>query len=206
MLLDEEMHATASEIPISPTIPSKEYHRSVRGHHDDMGIRPTTAPAPSTGSADRRRPTRVPIVALLAIACGVLVLGCGRSDDQEPIGTNRGDVELTGDDADRTIEVTIGDSLTMRLGSNPGTGFEWEVTVADDAVVALTGSTYEPGQDDEGSPGRDAIVLTAIGPGQTEVTFDYRRPWETDVEPEQTITVRVEVVGNDGGTETGPDE
>ncbi len=143
---------------------------------------------------------------LLAIVCGVLVLGCGRSGDEEPTGANRGDVELTGDDADRTIEVTAGDSLTMRLGSNPGTGFEWAVTVADDAVVTLTDSRYERGRDDEGSPGQDAIVLTAIGPGQTEVTFDYRRPWETDVEPEQTITVRVEVVGNDGGTETGPDE
>jgi len=184
MLLDEEMRATVPEIPISPRNPSIGYHKIGCGHLDGMGIRTMTAPTRASAFA-------------IVVVCGLLVLGCGRAGSDEPTGVDRGDVELTGDDASRTIEMTTGDSLTMRLESNPGTGFEWEVTVADDAVVALTSTTFEPGQDDEGTPGRDAIVLTATGPGQSEVTFDYRRPWETEVEPEQTLTIVVAVADLD---------
>lgn len=143
---------------------------------------------------------------VLAVVCGALAVGCGPTDGQEPIESNRGTVELTAEDADRTVELVVGDSLTMRLGANPGTGFEWEVTTSDDGVVSLSNQTFDAGGDDgEGSPGQQVLVLTADGPGSTELTFVYRRPWETEVEPERTVTLRLTVDEADSDTGAGSD-
>ncbi|MGH1491045.1 MAG: protease inhibitor I42 family protein [Acidimicrobiales bacterium] len=102
-------------------------------------------------------------------------------------------MELSEEDSDRVVTLATGDTVIIRLASNPGTGFEWVAMVTDENVVAVVSQQFADQDGDEGSPGQEVISLVAGQSGTAEVSLEYRRPWETDVEPEETMTIEVVV-------------
>jgi inhibitor of cysteine peptidase len=44
-----------------------------------------------------------------------------------------------------------------------------------------------------GSGGSETVRFTATAAGTTKLVLDYRRPWETDVPPVETVTIDVTV-------------
>ncbi len=80
------------------------------------------------------------------------------------------------------------DTLTVKLNSNPSTGYKWEVTWADDEVLTKTDEFYTtdaaPGV--SGAGGIQSFVFKAVAPGNTTLIFKYQRSWE-DIEPEETV-------------------
>lgn len=132
----------------------------------------------------------VAVVALLGAAAAC-------SSDSDDAKTNNGDA-LTFSDPSKTIEVTEGDTFTIKLESTPGTGYEWSVTGEPDSAVATLndpeGVFTDASNDDGrvGAPGTTAFTLTATGPGTTDVTFTYARPFDPDDDPkEDTFTIKV---------------
>lgn len=97
----------------------------------------------------------------------------------------------------REIEVPAGRDLTISLCSNPSTGFGWQdAEVSDESVLAQEDRRYvEPSDagDRVGSAGREVWTYKAVSRGQGTIFVEYRRPWETDVEPEWTYELIVDV-------------
>jgi inhibitor of cysteine peptidase len=87
------------------------------------------------------------------------------------------------------------DVLVVRLRSNPSTGYSWRVCSGARPVLALAGRAYVPPKDDRlGAPGTAVLRFRAVATGKTVLRLGYTRPWEKDVAPAQTFTLRVTVV------------
>lgn len=134
---------------------------------------------------------------LAVMAMMVAVLGaCGSKDegagDTLPAA---GDVTVT---ASGPAALKVGQTLVVTLSSNPSTGYSWTVSTApDSAVLTQEGDiTYTPSNPDvvmPGSGGSETVRFTATAAGTTKLVLDYRRPWETDVPPVETVTIDVTV-------------
>jgi len=94
----------------------------------------------------------------------------------------------------QSVELEAGQKLTVSLAGNPTTGYSWEVSEIDPAVVELVGEPdYQSDSDLIGSGGVYTFVFKGVGPGQSGVKLVYHRSWETDVEPEKEYEIFVNV-------------
>jgi len=141
---------------------------------------------------------KLAILGLIAVMLlPLLAIGCTTATPKSAT------VEITLDDfsAHNNIasNVTIGvdGTLTVKLGSNPSTGYSWEDPVIGNSAtveqasyeyVAPTGTLLI------GAPGTDVWVFNGKATGTTTIQFGYSRPWETG-EPDTfilLITITVE--------------
>jgi inhibitor of cysteine peptidase len=98
-------------------------------------------------------------------------------------------------DEGSTVHLKLGELLLVTLEGNPSTGYTWEVTPADPAVVALQGEPeFKAESDLIGASGKLSLTFKAVAEGQQALTLAYRRPFEKDVAPEKTVTFTV-IVG-----------
>ena len=83
---------------------------------------------------------------------------------------------------------------SLELEGNPTTGYSWQVTAIDPAVLAPAGEPdYESSSDADGAGGIYTFRFDAVGPGETEVVLQYFPSWEepTDTAGRFTFTSRV---------------
>jgi inhibitor of cysteine peptidase len=98
-----------------------------------------------------------------------------------------------------TQQLKVGELMAITLESNPSTGYSWFATSSSPEVIAQTGdSQYQEPQSSSGTPmmgaaGTETLSFQAISVGTATLTLDYKRGWETNVAPEKTITITVEV-------------
>jgi inhibitor of cysteine peptidase len=94
------------------------------------------------------------------------------------------------------IEVPVGDTFILKLGSNQTTGFEWgeEAVIEDTSVLKQTGYEYvEPDGDVVGAAGQEVWTFEALKKGTTKVSMSYDRPWEGGEKGEWTYEITVTV-------------
>ncbi len=78
-----------------------------------------------------------------------------------------------------TIKTKKGDAFSIYLESNPTTGYSWQ-SQFDSSYVQLIDSSYTPSQPNLiGGGGKEAFEFLALQSGETEITFSYMRPWES---------------------------
>jgi predicted secreted protein len=162
-------------------------------HH---ALHHATRPAPGQ-SATRR--ASVAIHHAVALAMMALLGGCGpmTGKDHDEART----VTVTGSGP---VTLTIGDTLAVTLAANPSTGYSWGVATAPAAsVLASQGdptyvSDYTGSVPMAGAGGKATIRFVAAGAGATRLVLTYRRGWEGDVPPVQTVTVDVTVTAAGG--------
>ncbi len=107
---------------------------------------------------------------------------------------------LSEQDEGSTVHLQLGELLVVALEGNPSTGYSWEVTPADQAVVAQQGEPEFSAESDLlGASGKISLTFKAVAEGQQALTLAYRRPFEKDVAPEKTISFVV-VVGDTAST------
>lgn len=100
--------------------------------------------------------------------------------------------------------LAAGDTLVVTLRANPSTGYSWAlITAPAAAVLAASGEpTYSPdrtgGTPMPGAGGTATFRFAAVAAGSTRVVLAYRRGWETDVPPVETVTVDVTVTAGGG--------
>jgi len=97
------------------------------------------------------------------------------------------------------IEVPVGDTLTLTLGSNPTTGFQWseEAQIGDPGLLKQTkhefvGPESEP-PPPPGTPGQEVWNFEALEKGTTTVSMEYSRPWEGGEKGEWTYKLTVTI-------------
>lgn len=93
---------------------------------------------------------------------------------------------------DQTLALRVGEKLMIALEGNPTTGFEWEVDSepAGGLLQRLEGPAYSSSSSLIGAGGTFYFRYAAVVAGQGELTFVYRRSWET-VPPEKTVSMVV---------------
>lgn len=96
------------------------------------------------------------------------------------------------------VRLRSGQDLVVRLGSNPSTGYRWQVEEVDEAILKQVGmAQYEPAAPDDapllGQPGQETMRFQAASAGQTRLLLAYRRPWEDDAAVEKTFMLEVVV-------------
>lgn len=125
---------------------------------------------------------------LLALVAATSLMGCSGKNEPAKPATAEGPqtIEISYDDLmnqkqiSRSVSLSVGDTLTVTLGSNPSTGFTWaeKMLISDPKVMTQLGhqmvasSTGNPG-----APGKEMWELKAIAPGNTTVSTTYGRPW-----------------------------
>ena len=103
-------------------------------------------------------------------------------------------MELTEEDAGKTIEMSKGGTLSIVLEGNPSTGYLWEVDSVEARVLKPVGEAeFKPVSDAPGSGGKVKLQFEAVEPGETLLSLIYHRPWEQDVLPEENFEVTVVV-------------
>lgn len=83
----------------------------------------------------------------------------------------------------KAIRVPAGKIITLNLGSNPSTGFSWQlVKISDKEVLEFVKKEYIPDAGRQiGSSGVEKWSFKTLKSGQAEVILEYRRPWEKNV-------------------------
>ena len=131
------------------------------------------------------------VVALCVVAA--LLAACGSAAS----AGEAAEVRLTEEDAGSQIELKPGQTLVVELQSNPTTGYSWQQSAGDEAVLKPVGEVefrqQAAGQGVVGVGGVEVLRFEAAGAGTTTLTLVYHRPWETDVEPLQQFTANVVV-------------
>jgi len=107
-------------------------------------------------------------------------------------------VNVTETDNESRAALTPGQELIVRLGSNPSTGFRWQVDDVDESVLQQVGmAQYTPNEPGSSPPpgqaGQETLRFQAASAGQTRLVLAYRRPWEDVAEEDRKFTLQVVV-------------
>lgn len=103
-------------------------------------------------------------------------------------------ISIDAKNAGEVIEMKTGDMLVVALDGNITTGFNWIPAAQDPVLLEQVGDTeVTPEGEGLGAPGKIVLQFKAVAEGQTKLKLEYKRAWETDVQPENTFEVTVVV-------------
>jgi len=123
----------------------------------------------------------------------LLVIGCG--------GNGSTTFERTLDDFTaqnnivQSVTLNAGDTLTVKLGSNPSTGFDWEeAVITNTAIIEQVFRDYleSTATGVVGAAGTTVFNFKAKSTGTTSIEFKYSRPWES-VPATYTLTLNITI-------------
>jgi len=114
-----------------------------------------------------------------------LFVGCGDS--------TAGPLLVTEEQDGGTVTLTQGQHMTLTLPGNPSTGYEWKVPQEIQATLTLHDSSYTPGSDRIGAPGRYTFDFEAQQVGTVNLQMAYARGWETEA-PADTFSLTIEII------------
>jgi len=86
----------------------------------------------------------------------------------------------------KEVEIAVGSSLIVTLGSNATTGFQWSESaqISDQTVLQQIEHKYmaPEAKDDKppasGTPGQETWTFKALEKGTSVISIEYSRPWE----------------------------
>ena len=107
------------------------------------------------------------------------------------------EVVVDASDNDGEVALENGQTLIVTLGSNPSTGYRWEVLEIDETILEQQGEAVFESAEQQDPPkvgvgGTETFRFKAISRGVLILKLVYHRTWE-DVEPADTFTVEVRV-------------
>ena len=117
------------------------------------------------------------LVLLILVFCGSFA-ACSSPDVE--ITVNYAEL-LVNKKLNQEVEVKTGDLISVVLGHNPATGYEWEEPViADTAIIQQKGKpVYIPPKERvPGAGGNQAWEYTALQAGTSNITMKYSQPWD----------------------------
>lgn len=95
------------------------------------------------------------------------------------------------------VSVVKGGLLTIRLKSQAGTGYQWEIVNHDEVQLASLGSDNESvGDQRPGGPQYQVFRFRAQNIGTSHISLHYQRAWEKENPPAKAYHITVHVTGN----------
>ena len=107
---------------------------------------------------------------------------------------NAGAVTLWDSDNGRRIPVRVGATITVRLNSNPTTGYSWNLADAGaPPILQLLGTPRleSPTGQPIGAPGTQVYRFKVVSAGQGTLRLLYQRPWEKGIQAARKWEVAV---------------
>jgi len=112
----------------------------------------------------------------------------GYSDISIPIGEFPNHPHI-----DAVMHAVVGGELTVTLGSNPTTGFQWSefAEISDETIIRQVDHKFVgPGIDEPpGTPGEEVWTFEALKEGTTTTFLEYSRPWVEEEIGYWTVTI-----------------
>lgn len=107
-----------------------------------------------------------------------------------------GQAVTTLDDADdgRTVELRVGDRLTLQLDENASTGYRWSFEGLDERIVGVREDGYVHRPEAIGSSGAMKWTLEARAAGTTQAKLRLWRRWEGDSSVRKRYAVTLVIV------------
>jgi len=149
------------------------------------------------------------LVAAATLALALSPLACAGAEDEDPTSspTEEGSAEdeiramsLTDADDGKTVTVTKGQNVIVKLSANPTTGYKWVVASTDRTFGYPSSDTFAGGGASApvGSGGIQKLTWKTKSPldmtGSHTVKLEYKRSWENNVAPAKTFSFTVKVV------------
>jgi len=130
------------------------------------------------------------MIAAAAMLC-VFVSGCSVL---VPTPSSR-PLVVTNSDNGKTVTLAPGADLKVSLNATSGTGYLWQITSNDPAVLNPRGlGNFEmPKGAPPGAMGTQVFHFDAQAQGTTKLEMAYLRPWEKDTAPALTWSITVNV-------------
>ena len=107
-------------------------------------------------------------------------------------------ITITENKDGQEISLGMGDTLEVRLASQPGTGYGWQVADPLPNVLRLVEKGLDLGGGGQ-APSAPGALATAVlrfapvGAGTGDLRLVYVRPWEKEAAPKKTYTLHVRV-------------
>ena len=139
-------------------------------------------------TAARLPQKRIPfLIAQVVCAAGLVLTGCSSGGPRTiEAGPRLGTAA--------SVRLQVEDTLVVRLAANPGTGYAWARS-ATPTLLQLVDSTMiaTAAGDRVGAPGEQLFRFIARAGGGAELSFHYRRPWETNAPAADSVRMTVHV-------------
>lgn len=133
-------------------------------------------------------------VAVFSVA--IFVVACSKSKKETPSNPSSGkSVDVEEEDNGDTIHVLPGETIRVKLRSNPSTGFSWELGPIEEGFFEVE-SKFEADPHREGEAGYGGCEIwkfKAEQSGETDISLFYARSWE-DKDPAKAFKLHV-VIG-----------
>ena len=137
---------------------------------------------------------------VLVLSALLAATGCTANavDQDDSADTDESSDAITEKSNGKTVTVTEGNDLVLKLPANLTTGFDWVVTSTDRSFGYPT-KTFKVDSSAIGSGGTDTFTWKTRGPfslvGSHHVELAYKRSWEK-VAPSKTFSFTVKIVAN----------
>ena len=93
----------------------------------------------------------------------------------------------------KTVNLEVGDTMSLSLRGNPTTGYTWLLTSIESSSLQKIGQYYRTSCSRCcGAPGIFTFVFQAVEKGSSTLRLTYARPWENKV-PARTFEITVSV-------------
>ena len=96
----------------------------------------------------------------------------------------------------QNVTLGVGNTLTVKLGSNYSTPYRWKIdtTIGDSTIVKQTDHRFvQPTSDARGAPRTEVWTFAALKPGSTTITTSYVSILGKNAKPACTYTAKVTV-------------
>ena len=88
------------------------------------------------------------------------------------------------------LSVQLGQEFTIKLESNPTTGYTWQ-PVFDEHAIKLISSDFIPINKQMGASGIEKFIFKALKLGSTKIKMSYKRSWEKGSRNEKEFYVNI---------------
>ena len=123
------------------------------------------------------------------------------ADGEESTEDELRSLSLTEKDDGKTVTVTEGQNLVVKLQSNPTTGYRWKVVSTDRTFGYPSDERFLRNTDAVGSGGLQRFSWKTKSPlsmvGEHSVKMEYKRSWETNASPAKTFSFKVKIIGGE---------
>ena len=142
---------------------------------------------------------KIRLLLAVAVLVASIAVGCTFASRNPPtrktLEVPMGDV-LTQSAITQDVTLAVGNTLTVKLGSNYSTPYRWMIAtkIGDSSIVKQTGHEFvQPTSDALGAPGMQVWTFAALKPGTTTISTSYSSIVGKDTKPACTYTANVTV-------------
>lgn len=91
------------------------------------------------------------------------------------------------------ICLNVGDTLSIKLKSNPSTGYSWKIEDLSPVLQQIEAKTTPGKKGSLGEPGSQSFTFKANQPGEAELVLNYLRTFEKKTPPARTFSISIKI-------------